>query len=81
MVAAELGKPSKGYGLTHKEFGELLVDLGSRYAINLDGGPSAQFAIRKKNCQNVRSPELCTEDLIRHTDPKSPMPQVFSVSK
>lgn len=80
VVAAAPGKPSTGYGLTHKEFGELLVDLGSHYAINLDGGPSAQFAVRKEHCQNVQSPELCTEDLVRHTDPKNPMPLVFSVS-
>lgn len=81
VAAAEPGKPSNGFGLTHKEFGELLVELGSRYAINLDGGPSAQFAIRKENCQNVQSPELCIEDLIHHTDPTNPMPQVFLVSK
>lgn len=80
VVAAEPGMPSTGYGLTHKEFGELLVHLGSRYAINLDGGPSAQFAVKKENCQNVQSPESCMDDLIHHTDPKNPMPQVFAVS-
>lgn len=81
IVAAELGKRSVGFGFTLKEFGELLAGWGVRYAINLDGGPSAQFAVRKQNCQNVQKPELCVEDLIRHTDPKNPMPQVFSVSQ
>lgn len=72
VVAAEPGKPSNGFGLTHQEFGDLLASQGSLHAINLDGGPSAQFAVRK---------DSVTEDLIHHTDPKNPMPQVFSVSR
>lgn len=81
VVAAEPGQPSNGFGLTHKEFGELLAKWDSRYAINLDGGPSAQFAVRRQGCQYVESPELCVEDLIHHTDPTNPMPQTFTVSK
>ena len=81
IVAAEPGKASNGFGLTQKEFGQLLVSLGSRYAINLDGGPSAQFAVRKEGCQNMQSSGTCVENLIHNSDETNRMPQLFSVSK
>ena len=80
VVAAEQDKPSNGNGFTPKEFGDLLVKWGSKFAINLDGGPSTQFAVRGKNCKN-KNPQSCIMDLIHHTDPTNPMSQVFSVSK
>lgn len=81
VVAAAPGKPSNGFGFSYKEFGELLVSWGSRYAINLDGGPSAQMAVRKAGCKNTKNPEACVESLIHHSDETNRMPQLFSVSK
>lgn len=78
-VAAEPGKPSNGFGFTHKEFGEQLAKWGSQNAINLDGGPSAQFAVRQKNC--THNSESCVDDLVDHTDETNRMPQLFTVSK
>lgn len=80
VVAAEPQKPSNGSGFTYKEFGEFLVDGGSLYAINLDGGPSVQFAKRKENCDSPENPS-CIENLVHHTDVVNPMPQLFSVTK
>lgn len=81
VVAAEPGKSSVGFGLTPREFGNLLVRWGSNYAINLDGGPSAQIAMRKKGCHNTLKPKSCIDDLIHHSDATNRMPLLFSVSQ
>ncbi len=81
VVAAEPGKSSVGSGLTYNEFGNLLVRWGGKNAINLDGGPSAQIAVRKENCQDTQNPQKCIANLIHHTDNTNRMPQLFAVLK
>lgn len=81
VVAYEPEKPTTGFGLTPQEFGRLLVDWGSVSAINLDGGPSVQFSVRKPGCNNPEKPAACIEDLVRRAEGEfpNPMPQLFSV--
>jgi len=76
VVVHEKNKSKNGYGLTQKEFGDLLIALGSKEAINLDGGPSAQFAVRDPNCLAVG--HKCVEQWVSAPDD---MPQLFTVSK
>jgi exopolysaccharide biosynthesis protein len=76
VVVHEKNKSKNGYGLTQKEFGDLLVALGSKEAINLDGGPSVQFAVRDPNCSADSS--QCVEQWVPSPDD---MPQLFTVSK
>lgn len=76
VVVHEKNKSKNGYGLTQREFGDLLVALGSKEAINLDGGPSAQFAFKDPNCSAESSG--CVEQWVSNPDD---IPQLFTVSK
>lgn len=76
VVAHEKNTPKNDYGLTQKEFGDLLIAMGSREAINLDGGPSAQFAVRDPNCSEGDG--QCVEQWVPAPDD---MPQLFTVTQ
>lgn len=71
VVAYEAGKAMLSGGLTLREFGYLLVEGGSQFAINLDAGPSAQMEIRGQP-----SPVKRIEG-----DAVNTMPQLFVVKK
>ena len=76
VIAYEPNQNTLGRGVTLKEFGDLLVELGSQFAVNLDGGPSVQMALKGIN----KAPPV---DAVKR-NPKekaNPMPQFFVVRK
>ncbi|MBI1909658.1 MAG: phosphodiester glycosidase family protein [Deltaproteobacteria bacterium] len=73
-VAFEPGKEPNGSGPTPLEFAELLARHESRFAINLDGGPSTQLAFRH------RSLGIPNDLVPRKAGSPNRMPQLFVVN-